>query len=118
EVDTECETDLLAPTFRLVQELAGRGYPGRDGGDDSMSFRVVTEHSRSIAFLIADGVMPARDGRGYVLRRLMRRAIRHARRLGIDDLVLPALASTVIDNLGEVWPELTRQSELIRQVTT
>src|SRR5690606_709674 len=70
-VDTVCETDLLAPTLRLVQEMAGREYPGRDG-EDSMSFRVVTEHSRSIAFLIADGVMPARDGRGYVLRRLMR----------------------------------------------
>ncbi|MEO3824742.1 alanine--tRNA ligase [Actinomadura sp. B10D3] len=118
DVDTECETDLLAPTFRLVQEMAGRAYPGRDGSDDSMSFRVVAEHSRSIAFLIADGVMPARDGRGYVLRRLMRRAVRHARRLGIDDPVLPGLTSSVIDTLGGVWPELTRQSELIKQVTT
>ncbi|TDD83067.1 alanine--tRNA ligase [Actinomadura darangshiensis] len=117
-VDTVCETDLLAPTFRLVQDLAGRGYPGRDGSDDSTSFRVVAEHARSIAFLIADGVMPARDGRGYVLRRLTRRAVRHARRLGIDDLVLPALTSSVIDNLGGVWPELTRRSALIRQVVT
>jgi alanyl-tRNA synthetase len=117
-VDTVCETDLLAPTFQLVQELAGRGYPGRDAGDDSTSFRIVTEHSRSIAFLIADGVMPARDGRGYVLRRLMRRAVRHARRLGIDDPVLPALTSSVIGTLGGAWPELTRQSELIGQVVT
>ncbi|WP_412519307.1 alanine--tRNA ligase [Actinomadura madurae] len=115
DVDTECETDLLAPTFRLVQEMAGRGYPGRDGSDDSTSFRIVTEHSRSIAFLIADGVMPARDGRGHVLRRLMRRAVRHARRLGIDDPVLPALTSSVIDTLGDAWPELARQSPLIRQ---
>ncbi|TDB97001.1 alanine--tRNA ligase [Actinomadura sp. 7K534] len=114
DVETVCETDLLAPTFRLVQELAGREY----SREDSTSFRVVTEHSRSIAFLIADGVLPARDGRGYVLRRLMRRAVRHARKLGIEDLTLPALTSSVIDNLGTTWPELSRRSELIRQVVT
>ncbi|WP_067794138.1 alanine--tRNA ligase [Actinomadura formosensis] len=117
DVDTVCETDLLSPTFQLVQEMAGRPYPGRDGSDDSSSFRIVAEHSRSIAFLIADGVMPARDGRGYVLRRLMRRAIRHARRLGIDP-ALPDLTSSVIGTLGGTWPELTRRSELIRQVVT
>ncbi|TDB89068.1 alanine--tRNA ligase [Actinomadura sp. KC216] len=118
DVDTVCETDLLAPTFRLVQEMAGRQYPGRDGSDDSTSIRIVAEHSRSIAFLIADGVLPARDGRGYVLRRLMRRAIRHARKLGMDDLTLPALTASVIDNLGGTWPELRRQSGLIHQVVT
>ncbi|NEA23423.1 alanine--tRNA ligase [Actinomadura bangladeshensis] len=116
-VDTICETDLLAPTLSLVQEMAGRPYPGRDGGDDSTSFRVVTEHARSIAFLIADGVMPSRDGRGYVLRRLTRRAIRHARRLGIDR-ALPDLTSSVIDTLGETWPELSEHSSLIHQVVT
>ncbi|MFI0411346.1 alanine--tRNA ligase [Actinomadura sp. 3N508] len=118
DVDTVCETDLLEPTFRLVQEMAGREYPGRDGSDDSTSIRIVAEHSRSIAFLIADGVLPARDGRGYVLRRLMRRAIRHARKLGMDDLTLPALTTSVIDNLGETWPELRSQSSLIHQVVT
>ncbi|NYD50498.1 alanyl-tRNA synthetase [Actinomadura luteofluorescens] len=118
DVDTVCETDLLAPTFQLVQEMAGRGYPGRDGSDDSTSFRVVAEHSRSVAFLIADGVMPARDGRGYVLRRLMRRAIRHAHRLGIDGPALPALTSSVVGTLGSTWPELSRGSELIEQVVT
>ncbi|MFG2021853.1 alanine--tRNA ligase [Actinomadura geliboluensis] len=112
-VDTVCETDLLSPTLHLVQERAGLAYPGRDGSDDSTSFRVVTEHSRSIAFLIADGVLPARDGRGYVLRRLMRRAIRHARRLGIDP-ALPDLTSSVVGT----YPELAPQSDLIRQVVT
>ncbi|TDD86080.1 alanine--tRNA ligase [Actinomadura rubrisoli] len=118
DAETVCETDLLAPTFRLVQELAGRAYPGRDGSEASTSFRVVTEHARSIAFLIADGVLPARDGRGYVLRRLMRRAIRHARQLGVGEPVLPALTGSVIGNLGGAWPELERQSELIQQVVT
>ncbi|MFB4307207.1 alanine--tRNA ligase [Actinomadura sp. GTD37] len=117
DVDTVCETDLLSPTFRLVQEMAGRAYPGRDGSDDSTSFRVLADHSRSIAFLIADGVMPARDGRGYVLRRLMRRAVRHARRLGIDR-ALPDLTSSVIGTLGGTWPGLAEHAELIRQVVT
>ncbi|RKS77281.1 alanyl-tRNA synthetase [Actinomadura pelletieri DSM 43383] len=108
-VDTECETDLLAPTFRLVREMAGR---------DDTSTRIVTEHARSIAFLIADGVLPSRDGRGYVLRRLMRRAIRHARKLGMDDLVLAPLTSTVIENQGPTWPELTHHADLIQQVVT
>ncbi|MFA1544365.1 alanine--tRNA ligase [Actinomadura monticuli] len=117
DVDTVCETDLLSPTFELVQEMAGRAYPGRDGSDDSTSIRVVAEHSRSIAFLIADGVLPSRDGRGYVLRRLMRRAIRHARRLGIDP-ALPDLTSSVVGALGGAWPELTAHAALIRQVVT
>ncbi|MFC5751050.1 alanine--tRNA ligase [Actinomadura rugatobispora] len=113
---TLCETDLLAPTLRLVQELAGRPYPGRDGGEESLSFRVAAEHARSVAFLVADGVLPARDGRGYVLRRLMRRAIRHARLLGVDDPVLPSLAGSVVDTLGQAWPELERHRTLIGRV--
>ncbi|TYB41207.1 alanine--tRNA ligase [Actinomadura chibensis] len=118
DVDTVCETDLLLPTFRLLQEMAGREYPGRDGSDESTSFRIVAEHSRSVAFLIADGVLPARDGRGYVLRRLMRRAVRHARKLGIDEPVLPELTASVVGNLGTTWPELTRQAGLIRRVVS
>ncbi|MGW3564451.1 alanine--tRNA ligase [Streptomyces sp. NPDC000941] len=111
-----CTTDLLMPTFLTVQGLAGRPCPSE--GEGKVSFQVVTEHARSIAFLIADGVLPAKDGRGYVLRRLMRRAIRHARLLGIEGPVLPAATASVIGNLGSVWPELTAQSALIEQVVT
>ncbi|MGY5126443.1 alanine--tRNA ligase [Streptomyces nigrescens] len=111
-----CTTDLLLPTFHTVQDLAGRACPTE--GEEKVSFQVVTEHARSIAFLIADGVLPAKDGRGYILRRLMRRAIRHARRLGIDGHVLPATTASVIGNLGTVWPELTNQAALIEQVVT
>lgn len=111
-----CTTDLLMPTFLTVQGLAGRACPSE--GEGKVSFQVVTEHARSIAFLIADGVLPAKDGRGYVLRRLMRRAIRHARLLGIEGPVLPAATASVIGNLGSVWPELTAQSALIEQVVT
>ncbi|MFQ6197730.1 alanine--tRNA ligase [Streptomyces sp. NPDC000405] len=111
-----CTTDLLLPTMHTVQDLAGRACP--DEGEEKVSFQVVTEHARSIAFLIADGVLPAKDGRGYILRRLMRRAIRHARRLGIDGPVLPAATASVIGNLGDVWPELASQAALIEQVVT
>ncbi|MGW4237178.1 alanine--tRNA ligase [Streptomyces sp. NPDC004749] len=111
-----CTTDLLLPTFRTVQDLAGRTCPAE--GEEKVSFQVVTEHARSIAFLIADGVLPAKDGRGYILRRLMRRAIRHARLLGIGGPVLPAATASVIGNLSSVWPELTAQAALIEQVVT
>ncbi len=117
-VDTVCETDLLAPTLATVERLVGRPFPGRDGSDTSVSFQVVTEHARSIAFLIADGVLPSNEGRGYVLRRLMRRAIRHTRSLGVDRPVLAEIVGSVIDNLGGDWPELVTQRELITAVVT
>ncbi|WP_395107195.1 alanine--tRNA ligase [Actinomadura sp. SCN-SB] len=116
DVDTLMETDLLAPTLRLVQDLSGREYPGRDGGEESTSFRIVVDHARTIAFLIADGVLPSPEGRGYVLRRLMRRAVRHARLLGVDEPALPALTSRVVDTLGPAWPRLVDGRELITQV--
>lgn len=115
-VENVCSTDLLLPTLKTVQELAGRDYPGT--GEEKVSFQVVTEHARSIAFLIADGVLPAKDGRGYILRRLMRRAIRHARLLGINQDVLAPTTSSVIANLGDVWTELSDQAALIEQVVT
>ncbi|GAA2221108.1 alanine--tRNA ligase [Streptomyces amakusaensis] len=111
-----CTTDLLLPTLNTVQELAGREYPGE--GEEKVSFQVVAEHARSAAFLIADGVLPAKDGRGYVLRRLMRRAVRHARLLGITGPVLPAATASVVANLGDVWPELAGRAGLIEQVVT
>ncbi|MFJ7912677.1 alanine--tRNA ligase [Kitasatospora sp. NPDC096204] len=119
DVENVCSTDLLSPTLSTVQELAGRDYPGSGPfGEEKVSFQVVTEHARSIAYLIADGVLPAKDGRGYVLRRLMRRAIRHARLLGIDQPVLAPATASVIANLGDVWPELVDQASLIEQVVT
>ncbi|GAA2494014.1 alanine--tRNA ligase [Winogradskya humida] len=117
-VDTVCQTDLLAPTLAAVERLAGRPFPGRDGSDESVSFQVVAEHARSTAFLITDGVLPSNEGRGYVLRRLMRRAIRHARSLGIDGPMLADVVTSVIDNLGQDWPELQTRRSLILAVVT
>ncbi|MGW0661587.1 alanine--tRNA ligase [Streptodolium elevatio] len=116
EVPNVVSTDLLLPTLHTVRELSGRDY--HVDGPDRRSFEIVTEHSRSVAFLIADGVLPAKDGRGYILRRLMRRAVRHARSLGIEGHVLPATTASVVANLGDVWPGLRGQSSLIERVVT
>jgi alanyl-tRNA synthetase len=117
-VDTVCQTDLLAPTLATVERLAARPFPGHNGSDESVSFQVVTEHARSTAFLITDGVLPSNEGRGYVLRRLMRRAIRHARSLGIEGPIMGDVVTSVIDNLGQDWPELRAQRSLILAVVT
>src|SRR6266545_5690194 len=108
------ETDVYVPILHVVQETAKRPY-GRDHRTD-VSIRVVTEHARTASFLIADGVLPSNEGRGYVLRRLLRRAVRHARLLGVEDLALPAVTAQVVDTLGEAWPELVDQRSLIAQV--
>ncbi|MQA26741.1 MAG: alanine--tRNA ligase [Micromonosporaceae bacterium] len=118
DVETVCQTDLLSPTLALVQHLAGRPFPCRDGSEESVSFQVVTEHARSTAFLIADGVLPSNEGRGYILRRLMRRAVRHARSLHIEEPILTAVTGSVIDNLADAWPELAAHRALIEAVTT
>ncbi|GAA0367550.1 alanine--tRNA ligase [Actinoallomurus spadix] len=103
-------TDLLLPVLETVRELAG-------GGDET-ALKIVADHARTAAFLIADGVLPSGDGRGYVLRRLLRRAIRHARLLGAGDAVLPALTGAVVDLHGTTWPELETARPLIEKVVT
>jgi len=116
DAPTMYETDLLAPVLHEVQEVSGRAY-GSNGRTD-VSIRIVTEHARSAAFLIADGVLPSNEGRGYILRRLLRRAVRHARLLGVEggDPALPLVTDRVVDNLGAAWPELVAQRSLISQV--
>ena len=103
-VNSAYETDLLAPIRQRVEQLAGKTY--RQDPDDDFAIHVVTEHARSAAFLIADGVVPANEGRGYVLRRVIRRGIRFARKLGIEAGFLPDVATTVIERFGALYPEL------------
>jgi alanyl-tRNA synthetase len=114
--DNVFETDLLAPILEEAQAACGRVY-GRDAAAD-LSLRVVAEHSRSASFLIADGVLPSNEGRGYVLRRVLRRAVDHSRRLGATDQVMARIAGRVVDTLGDAWPELVAQRSLIEQVVT
>ena len=97
------ETDLLEPVIHETQELSGAGY-GKDDRVDR-SLRIVTEHGRSASFLIADGVLPSNEGRGYILRRLLRRSVRHLRMLGVEHPALSRVCARVVDNLGEAWPD-------------
>jgi alanyl-tRNA synthetase len=105
------ETDLFAPLVELVSELSGKKYGEDDDADNAM--RVVAEHGRGITFLIADGVLPSNEGRGYVLRRLLRRAALFGRRLGLDKPFLAEIAKVTIDKMGHIYPEIKDRSGFI-----
>jgi len=108
------ETDLFAPLLECISGLAGKEYGGDDGVDNTV--RVIAEHSRGIAFLIGDGVIPSNEGRGYVLRRLLRRAALFGRRLGLDKPFLARTALTTIQQMGHIYPELGQKQDLIIKV--
>ncbi|MGE2725087.1 alanine--tRNA ligase [Mycolicibacterium pulveris] len=114
-VDNVYETDLVRPVIDLVAGLAPRGY-GRGNHDDDVRYRIIADHSRTAAIIIADGVSPGNDGRGYVLRRLLRRIIRSAKLLGIDDPVVGDLMATVRDTMGPSYPELVSDFERIQRI--
>jgi alanyl-tRNA synthetase len=103
-VPSAYETDLLRPIVAKVEELSGVMYGAGEHTDFAM--RVVVEHARSASFLIADGVVPANEGRGYVLRRVIRRGIRFARKLGLQSPYLAQVAGTVLARMGSTYPEL------------
>lgn len=108
------ETDLFSPLIDEVCARAGREYPSGDEGD--VSVRVIADHARSAAFLIGDGVMPANDGRGYVLRRLIRRAFRHGHKLGLDKPFVYGLMGTVADIMKGAYPELLTSLDFIARM--
>ena len=113
DVDTAYETDIFTPIIAAVERVSGKSY---DNPDDTYAIRVVAEHGRSVTFLIADGVVPGNEGRGYVLRRVIRRAIRYARRLGVEDIFLGEIADATIDKMGHVYPELVNNRDFILTV--
>ena len=113
DVNTAYETDLFTPIIAAVERVSGKSY---DNPDDTYAIRVVAEHGRSVTFLIADGVVPGNEGRGYVLRRVIRRAIRYARRLGIEGNFLGEIADSTIDRMGKVYPELVNNRDFILTV--
>jgi alanyl-tRNA synthetase len=113
-VDSNYETDVLKPLVDLAARLSKKKYGAKP--EDDMSMRVIADHSRMAAHLIAEGVFPEKTGREYVLRRVMRRAIRHAHRLGISDLFFHETACAVADVMGDAYPELGKRRELIERV--
>ncbi|BBA87751.1 alanine--tRNA ligase [Mycobacterium pseudoshottsii] len=109
------ETDLLRPIIDLVAARAPRGYDQGNHADD-VRYRIIADHSRTAAILIADGVSPGNDGRGYVLRRLLRRVIRSAKLLNIDTAIVGDLMATVRDAMGPSYPELASDSDRINRI--
>ncbi|MBA2337940.1 MAG: alanine--tRNA ligase, partial [Acidimicrobiia bacterium] len=103
-VDAIFDTDLLRPILATAEALTGVGY-GRAAGSDA-SLRVIADHTRSVTFLIADGVVPSNEGRGYILRRLLRRVVRHAFLLGGERMVMPSLIASTVALMGTAYPEL------------
>ena len=114
-VNSNYETDLLRPLLELAAEIAGRPYGRSD--DDDVSLRVIADHARMTAFCLAEGILPGKNERAYVLRRVMRRAIRHGHRLEIEDLFLHRVALAVVEMMGRDYPELVERRELIEQAT-
>ena len=114
DVDTGYETDLFTPIITKVEDISGHKY-GEDT-ESTYAIRVVAEHGRSVTFLVADGVVPGNEGRGYVLRRVIRRAIRYARRLGIEGNFLGEIADATIEKMGDIYPELVNNREFIHTV--
>ncbi len=109
------DTDLFRPLLERAAALSGRPYG--EGGKDDSSMRVIADHARATAFLIADGVFPDKTGREYVLRRIFRRAVRHGQRLGIEKPFMHEVCGVVIDTMSDVFPELAERRRLIEQLT-
>ncbi len=111
DVPSVYETDLIRPLLDLAEEMSGRSYA--DGGAVTRAMRIVADHSRGAAFLIADGVVPSNEDRGYILRRIMRRAIQQGRTLGLEAPWLGRFAERTIEIMGETYPELVAERETI-----
>ncbi len=113
-VKTNFDSDLFAGLMAKISALTGLHY-GQDQKND-VAFRVIADHSRAAAFLIADGVLPSNEGRGYVLRRIIRRAVRFGRSLGLERPFLYETAHVVVEEMGETYPELIRAAQTIEKI--
>ncbi len=111
---TNYETDLFSPVIAGIEAASGRRY-GEDP-DVDVCMKVIADHSRAAAFLVGDGVLPSNEGRGYVLRRIMRRAIRYGRYIGLTESFLPEIAGAVLDVMHEPYPELKDAEAFITTV--
>jgi len=108
------ETDLMFPIIEYAVSQCGKEY-GKDKKTD-ISLKVIADHARSMTFMIGDGILPSNEGRGYVLRRILRRAVRHGRLLGIDKMFLAGAVDVVIGMFGDVYPDLKEKRDYIQKV--
>ena len=108
------DTEVFQPVIRALSEMSGAVYtPGQSSDEQSIALRVCADHIRMISFSIADGAIPSSDGRGYVVRRLLRRASRYGRRLGLEEPFLYKLVSVLAEKMGDTFPELREQQSKI-----
>ena len=114
-VNSNYETDLFKPIIDALCNMTEISY-GKDGKKD-ISFRVIADHSRAISFIMADGILPSNEGRGYVLRRILRRAVRHGHVLGLKKPFLYTLTDIVKDMMGDIYPEIKEAHPLIKEIT-
>ena len=114
------DTDLFTPILARIGTLAAREYTGAVGPDDhaDVSMRVIADHIRATSFLIADGVLPSNEGRGYVLRKIMRRAMRHGKKLGLTEPFLASAFEPVVETMGGAYPELREKQKHIAATIT
>lgn len=110
---TNFETDLFMPIIKEVEKLSGQTY---DQDGENMSFKVIADHIRALSFAIGDGALPGNEGRGYVLRRLLRRAVMHGRKLGIKETFLYKLVQTVGEIMASYYPEILEKRDFIEKI--
>ena len=108
------DADLFAPIISCLEQLSGRPY-GKNT-EDNVAMRVIADHARATAFLVADGVLPSNEGRGYVLRRIMRRAVRYGKNLGLERPFLDAVTKAVVGSMMHAYPHLSGACELLKKV--
>jgi len=113
--DDNFHTDVFLPLIERVGRLVGRSYDR--SAEERASYRVLADHARAVSFLLADGGYPSNEGRGYVLRRILRRAVRHAWLLGRWEPTFAPLTDVVVSQMGEIYPELTAKAGYIHEVT-
>jgi alanyl-tRNA synthetase len=112
-VDAVWDTDLMIPLIEKASSLTGRTYTKSYESADDLSMRILAEHARSGAMLVGDGVFPSNEGRGYVLRRILRRAIRHAYRLGTEKNIMGQMVDVAIGVMGQAYPDVVEKRERI-----
>jgi alanyl-tRNA synthetase len=115
KVDSNYHIDAFAPLLAAAADVIGQPYEPET--EQGLSYRVLADHARAVAFLLADGVFPSSDGRGYVLRRILRRAVRHAWLLGRREPTLVAVVESVVDSMSDIYPELQERRDHILGTT-
>jgi alanyl-tRNA synthetase len=111
--DSNYDTDLFTPIIDVIVDMSGHQYYGDERGTPH---RVLADHARCLTFAISDGVMPSNEGRGYVIRRILRRAVLYGKKIGMDEPFIHKLVDAVVDLMGEAYPEIVQRQELVKRI--